>query len=93
MDSGAGDKMALRQLAGTPVRAADLEGWRRDREQGACIRCGSLRSFARRMSAARTPFDDQVALQLGDRSDDDDNRPAQRAAGVDLLTEADEARC
>jgi hypothetical protein len=36
------------------------------------------------------PLDDQAALQLGDSADDDDYRPAQRAAGVDLLAEADE---
>src|SRR5665213_3028492 len=36
------------------------------------------------------PFDDEVAFQLGDRSDDDDDGPAERAAGIDALPEADE---
>jgi hypothetical protein len=36
------------------------------------------------------PFDDEVALQLGDRSDDDDDGPPERAAGVDALPEAHE---
>jgi hypothetical protein len=36
------------------------------------------------------PLDDQVPLQLGDRADDDDDGPPQRAASVDVLPEADE---
>jgi len=40
--------------------------------------------------AAAHPFDDQAPLELGDRTDDDDDGPAQRAASVDLLAEADE---
>ena len=36
------------------------------------------------------PFDDEVALQLGDHSDDDDDGPAERAAGIDALPEANE---
>jgi hypothetical protein len=35
------------------------------------------------------PLDDQAALQLGDGTDDDDDRPAQRAGGVDLFAEAE----
>ena len=35
-------------------------------------------------------LDDEAALQFGDGADDDDYRPAQRAAGVDLFAEADE---
>jgi len=34
------------------------------------------------------PFDDEVALQLGDGADDDDDRPSERAAGVEVLAEA-----
>ena len=36
------------------------------------------------------PLDDEVALEFGDRPDDDDHGAAQRAAGVDLFAEADE---
>jgi len=39
--------------------------------------------------AGADPFDDQVALQLGDGADDDRDGPAQRAAGVDILPERD----
>jgi hypothetical protein len=35
-------------------------------------------------------FDDQTALQLRDRTDDDHDRPAQGPAGVDLFAEVDE---
>ena len=40
--------------------------------------------------AGAHPLDDQVAFQLSDGSDDDDDGPAQRAAGVDVLSERDE---
>ena len=40
--------------------------------------------------AGSDPLDNQVAFELGDGPDDDDNGAAQRAAGVDLLAEADE---
>ena len=40
--------------------------------------------------AGADPLDDQVAFKLGDGADDDDDGAAQRAARVDLLTEADE---
>jgi len=40
--------------------------------------------------AGADPFDDQVAFELRDRADDDDDGAAQRAAGVDALPEADE---
>ena len=35
------------------------------------------------------PLDDQVPLQLRDGSDDNDNGPTQRTAGIEVLTEAD----
>lgn len=34
-------------------------------------------------------FDDQVAFELGDGTDDDDDCPAERAAGIEILAEAD----
>ncbi len=39
--------------------------------------------------AGAHPLDDQVAFQFGDGADDDDDGPAQRAAGVDIFPEAD----
>jgi hypothetical protein len=35
-------------------------------------------------------FDDEIPFQLRDCPDDDDNGPAKRAAGVEVLAEADE---
>src|ERR1017187_3644775 len=35
-------------------------------------------------------FDDQIAFKLSDGADDDDDGPAQRAAGVDVFPERDE---
>ena len=40
--------------------------------------------------AGPNPLDDEIALEFGDGTDDHDDRPAQRAAGVDLFPEADE---
>ena len=40
--------------------------------------------------AGTDTFHDQVALELGDGTDDDHDRPAQRTAGVDIFPEADE---
>src|SRR5664280_2820987 len=39
--------------------------------------------------AGADPLDDQIAFQFGHRADDHHDSPAQRAAGVDLLAEAD----
>jgi hypothetical protein len=36
------------------------------------------------------PFDDEIPLQLCDSPDDDDNGPTKRAAGIEVLAEADE---
>ena len=40
--------------------------------------------------AGTNALDNKVAFQLGDGSDDDDHGPAQRAASIDVLPEADE---
>ena len=40
--------------------------------------------------AGAYPLDDQVAFQFGDGADDHDDGAAQRAAGIDVLAEADE---
>src|SRR5689334_4269531 len=45
------------------------------------------------LGAAHTathPFDDQVAFQFGDRTDDDDDGAPERATTVDVFPEADE---
>ena len=36
------------------------------------------------------PLDDEVAFQFCDGSDDDDNGPPERAAGIEIFAEADE---
>jgi len=40
--------------------------------------------------AGAHPLDDQIAFQLSNGADDDDDSAPQRAAGVDVLAEADE---
>ncbi len=40
--------------------------------------------------AGAHPFDDEIALELGDGADDHDHRPAEWPAGVDILAERDE---
>jgi hypothetical protein len=39
--------------------------------------------------AGAHPLDDQAAFEFGDGADDDDDGPAQRAAGVDVFPERD----
>ena len=39
--------------------------------------------------AGAHPLNDQIAFQFGNGADDDDDGPAQRATGVDILPEAD----
>ena len=51
------------------------------------FRYAGLRAWA--PHAGAHSFDDQAAFQLSDGADDDNNRPAQWVAGVDLLSEAD----
>jgi len=38
--------------------------------------------------AGPDPLDDQIALQLGDRADDDDDGAAERTTGIEVLPEA-----
>ena len=40
--------------------------------------------------AGAHPLGDEAAFKFGDCADDDDDRSAQRSAGIDLLAEADE---
>src|SRR5580704_5067393 len=39
--------------------------------------------------AGPNPFDDQVAFELRDRADDDDDGPSERATGIEVFPEAD----
>ena len=88
MDGGAGDAIALGQLAealaALPVpqdggwielegRPADVPAF----EPGAA-------------HAGAYPLDDQVAFQFRDGSEDDHHRPAQWPSGIDLFAEAAE---
>ena len=59
----------------------------RSRSSG-CVRCADLRACP--PHAGTDPLDDETALKFSDDTDDHDDRPAQRAAGVDLFPEADE---
>jgi hypothetical protein len=40
--------------------------------------------------AGADPLNDEIAFEFGDSADDDDDGAAQRAAGVDLFSEAGE---
>jgi precorrin-3B methylase len=81
MNGGAGDTMVFRQLA-QAVSAFAVP------QDGSVIK---LKRFAPDVAAFEAgaahagayPLDDQVALELGDRSDDDDNGASQWAARID----------
>jgi hypothetical protein len=88
MDGRSGDQVALRQLSqAVTLLAVTMDG-------------GPIedQSFPPYMPAFELgpshpgahSLDDQAALQLSDCADDYDDRPAQRSAGVDLFSEADE---
>ena len=88
MDRGSGDAIALRQLA----QALTVLTVAKDR---AAVEIERLTSDVPAFEAGAShagahPLDDQVAFQFRDRSDDDHDGPAQRAAGVDLFAERDE---
>ena len=88
VDSGARDKMALRQLTETLSALPILKDGRAIENKGLASDVAAFELCP--PHAGPDPFDDQVALQFGDRSDDDDNSSAQRTSGIDLLAEADE---
>jgi len=87
MNGSAGDAVGLRQLAealslaAVPQypRAIEIEWFAAD------VTAFELRAAHTGADA----FDDKAAFQLRDASDDDDNRPTQRTAGIDLLAKAD----
>src|SRR5215469_15264128 len=88
MDGGTGDQVSLGQLAeALPALTATQDGVAIENERLAPD-VSALQFCA--AHSGPYPFDDQVAFELGDGSDDDHNRPAQWTAGVDLLAEADE---
>ena len=88
MDSSSGDKVSLRQLAeALATLPIAQDGIAIESERFA----PDVPAFE--FGAAHSgPYtlDDQVALKLGDGSDDDDDSAAKRPAGVDLLAETDE---
>ena len=88
MDGGPGSAMALCQLAEALTTLPIPE----DRGTVEIERLASdmLAFELGPPHAGPDPFDDEAPLQLGDHPDDYDDRPAQRTAGVDLFTEADE---
>jgi hypothetical protein len=88
VDGGAGDKMALCQLAETLSALPTSQDGRAIENKGLASDVPALE--LRPPHASPDPLDDQVALQFGDGPDDDDNSSAQRTSGIDLLTEADE---
>src|ERR1017187_7180857 len=88
MDSGAADQVALRQLAQAVAVLSVAEDGGPIEDQGfpsdvPAFELGSPHASAHSL-------DDQAAFEFGDRADDYDDCPAQRAAGVDLFAEADE---
>src|SRR5271155_5111052 len=86
VDGGAGDTIALGQLAQTlallaiPPDSSTIEFEGLAPDVAALELCSA--------HAGAHPLDDQVALQFRDRSDDDHHRPTQRTAGIDLFAEA-----
>jgi hypothetical protein len=88
MDGGTGDEMSFRDLAealtSSPI---PYNGNMIDVERAASD-VSTLKPSPAHSCA--DPFDDQIPFQLGDRPDDDDDGPAQRAAGIQVLPEADE---
>src|SRR5271163_2678317 len=88
VDGGAGDTIALGQLTQTlallaiPPDSSTIEFEGLAPDVAALELCSA--------HAGAHPLDDQVALEFRDRTDDDHDRPAQGAAGVDLFAEAEE---
>ena len=77
--------MALRQLAETLCSLRILKDGRAIENKGLASGCGSLRALPA-AHAGPDPFDDQVALQFGDRSDDDDNSSAPADLPVSICS-------
>ena len=88
VDGGAGDAVAFGQLA-QALAAFALP------QDGVVIKLERLAADMPAFEpgaphAGADPLDNKVALEFGDGSDDDDHGAAQRPAGVDLFSEADE---
>ena len=88
MDGGSADSITFRKLS----QAVSSLPIPQDRGAIKNQRCSSdVPAFEFRPPHAGTnSLDDQAALQLRDRTDDDHHCPAQRPTGIDLLLEADE---
>jgi len=87
VDGGAGDAIALGQLAET-LTALPVP------QDGSSIKLQWLTPDVPALEpgaahASPHPLDDQVALELRNRSDVDHDCPAQWPAGIDLLAEAE----
>jgi hypothetical protein len=88
MDSGPGSAVVLCELA-EALTALPIP------EDGDAVEVQWLASDVLALElgpphAGADPLDDETPLELGDDPDDHDDRPAQRASGVDLFAEADE---
>ena len=88
VNGGAGDAMGLGDLVQALPALAIVENSVAIEDQRWAADAPAFQAGA--PHAGAHPLDDQVAFELSDRSDDDHDGPAQRAAGVDLLAEADE---
>ena len=88
VDGGAGDKVALRQLAETvaPLTVPQDSVAIKNKWFTSDVAAFELGP----PHAGPYSLDDQVSLEFGDGPDDDHNSPAQGTSRVDLLTEADE---
>ena len=91
VDGGPGDPVSLGDLAqAVAVLAIAKDGLAIEIERPAA----DVTAFeAGAPHAGAHPLDDQVAFEFGDGADDDHDGAAQRAAGVDLLAEAERTRC
>ena len=88
VNGGAADVVSPGYLTETlPEMAITQDGLSIQNECGATD--GSAFQFGAPHAGADS-LDDQVAFQFSDGADDDDDGPAQRTAGIDLLAKADE---
>ena len=88
MDGGARDVVTLRQLAETLALSSIPQDADAIEVEWLATNVAAFELGA--AHAGAHPLDDEIALQLGDGTDDHDDRPTQRAAGIDLFAEADE---
>ena len=87
MDGGAADQMALRQLAQALAALPSPQDGGAIEDQGFPTDVPAFKLGP--PHAGSHSLDNETAFEFGDRPDDDHNRPAQWAAGVELFSEAD----